>query len=65
MPTITMNRREAIVRMAMLMGGTLAGPRLLSAAFDTGAVGANTADELALLDEIGDTIIPATDVPGA
>lgn len=63
-----MNRREAIVRLAVLMGGTMVGPRLFSAALDAGATqaGDGTASaELALLDEIGDTIIPATDVPGA
>lgn len=64
----TMNRREAIIRLAVMMGGTLVGPRLFSAALDGGGMagdGGATADELALLDELGDTIIPATDVPGA
>ena len=64
----TMNRREAIVRMALMMGGTMVGPRLFAAALDpkAAATGGNVgAGELALLDEIGDTIIPATDVPGA
>ena len=68
MPTTTMNRREAILRLAVLMGGTMVGPRLFSAALDSDAPGAGSgasAGELALLDEIGDTIIPATDVPGA
>lgn len=68
MKPATMNRREAIVRMATLMGGTMLGPRLLRAALDAdtpGASGSASASELALLDEIGDTIIPATDVPGA
>lgn len=64
--TPALNRREAIVKMALLMGGTMVGPRLLQGAWDAEApsTGASTA-ELALLDEIGDTIIPATDVPGA
>ena len=60
------NRREAIVKMALLMGGTMVGPRLLHGAWDADAPATGTsADDLALLDEIGDTIIPATDVPGA
>lgn len=58
-----------MIRMATLMGASVLGPRLLAASLD----GKNSADgapafdarELALLDEIGDTIIPATDVPGA
>ncbi len=64
----TMNRREAIVRMAVMMGGTMVGPRLFAAALDAKAAatgGSAATGELALLDEIGDTIIPATDVPGA
>ncbi len=68
MATTTLNRREAIVRMALLMGGTMVGPRLLAGAWDADApASANgaSADDLALLDEIGDTIIPASDVPGA
>jgi hypothetical protein len=63
-----MNRREALQRMALLMGGTMVGPRLLQAALAADpakGVAGMRADELALLDEIGDTIIPATDVPGA
>lgn len=61
-----MNRREAIIQMALAMGGTMLGPRLLAAALDPAAArsGWSPAD-LALLDEIGDTIIPATDTPGA
>ncbi len=68
MKPATLNRREAIVRLATLMGGTMLGQRLLRAALDAeapAAGGAATADELALLDELGDTIIPPTDVPGA
>ena len=63
-----MNRREVIIRLAQLMGSALLGPRLLQGAWNAEAPdagrGASPAD-LALLDEIGDTIIPATDVPGA
>lgn len=64
-----MTRREAVIRMATLMGATVVGPRLFAATLDgtTPANGAPafTPQELALLDEIGDTIIPATDIPGA
>lgn len=52
--------------MAVLMGGTMVGPRLLQGAWDAEAPSTGaSADDVALLDEIGDTIIPATDVPGA
>jgi hypothetical protein len=63
-----MNRREAIIRMAVLLGGSLVGPRLFSAALDENVPVASygfTSAELALLDELGDTIIPETDTPGA
>jgi hypothetical protein len=63
-----MTRREAIIKMAVIMGGTMVGPRLLHGAWDPNSSvsgGDSDAQELALLDEIGDTIIPATDVPGA
>jgi len=62
-----MNRRDAIIRLALLMGGAVVGPRLLEGAWDAGAPDAGGADpvDLALLDEIGETIIPATDIPGA
>ncbi|MEO7414955.1 MAG: gluconate 2-dehydrogenase subunit 3 family protein [Opitutaceae bacterium] len=64
-----MTRREAVIRMATLMGASVLGPRLFSANLD-GTNPANAApafapEELALLDEIGDTIIPTTDIPGA
>jgi hypothetical protein len=63
---MTMTRREAVIRMATAMGLTAIGPRLLAAAVSASAGNTNfSADELALLDEIGDTIIPATDIPGA
>jgi hypothetical protein len=66
MPPTALSRREAIIKMALLMGGTMVGPRLLQGAWDADATNpASSADDLALLDEIGDTIIPATDVPGA
>jgi len=63
-----MNRRDAIIRLALLMGGSIVGPRLLEGAWNPDAAGLahdGTPADLALLDEIGDTIIPATDVPGA
>jgi hypothetical protein len=63
-----MNRREAVIQMATLMGATVLGPRLLGATFDkqqSRPASGFGAKDVALLDEIGETIIPATDVPGA
>ncbi|MEN9402887.1 MAG: hypothetical protein RL091_1590 [Verrucomicrobiota bacterium] len=62
-----MTRRDAVIRMAVLMGATALGPRLLAGNFGAtpGAPAGFTAAQLALLDEIADTIIPPTGVPGA
>jgi hypothetical protein len=63
-----MNRREALARLAVIMGGAVigGGPFLRGAAIEGKAPGAGfSSEELALMDEIGDTIIPATDTPGA
>lgn len=62
---MNMTRREALMKMAVALGATVAGPRLLAAAFQPGPPAGFTPADLALLDEIGDTIIPPTDVPGA
>ncbi len=65
---LTMNRREAVRRIALLMGGAMAGSRaILSGQTVTakGTAAAFTDLDRALLDEIGETIIPATDIPGA
>jgi len=62
---MNVTRRQALIHLATLMGASLAGPRLLSAALTPGAAAGFAPGEIALLDEIGDTIIPATDVPGA
>jgi hypothetical protein len=65
-----MNRRDALSRVALLLGGTVIGGEL----FLSGCTSADkkigqsvdfTADDLAYLDEIAETIIPATDTPGA
>lgn len=64
-----MNRREALKAVSIIMGGTVVGAN----AFLTGCAteNKNAINELfvkrdvILLDEIGETIIPATDTPGA
>jgi len=62
-----MNRREAVRRIALLMGGAMAGSRyILSGQTVPGKAAAGfTDDDRALLDEIGDTILPATEIPAA
>jgi hypothetical protein len=60
-------RREMLKTIAALTGGTLVGASaFLSGCKDKRAANIQfTAAEIALLDEIGETIIPATDTPGA
>jgi hypothetical protein len=63
-----LTRREAVARLAMAMGVPLLGlDAFLRGAPLEGKVSdpAFSAADLALLDEVGDTIIPATDTPGA
>ena len=70
-----MTRRDAVRRVTALLGGAAlaGGDRLLAFSFDAVAVnqamrqgiGAFAASDVALLDEIADTILPATSTPGA
>jgi hypothetical protein len=70
-----LTRREVVQRITTLMGGTalIGGDRLLSLALDRGALdvadvqdrGAFSATDIALLDEIAETILPETSTPGA
>jgi Gluconate 2-dehydrogenase subunit 3 len=63
----SMNRREAVRRIALLMGGAMVGSRLILSGETVAwkAWAPFTDDDRALLDEIGETILPATDIPGA
>jgi hypothetical protein len=63
-----MNRREALARIAVLMGGVVIGaePFLRGSSRDEKKRDSGFSnEEIALLDEVGDTIIPPTDTPGA
>lgn len=64
-----MNRREAVSAVAVIFGGTMVGSGLFLTGCKTEPKRAYltdfTADEIALLDEVGETIIPTTDTPGA
>jgi hypothetical protein len=70
-----MTRRDAILRVTALLGGAtlVGGEPVLAMSFDAGALdlaqaqgaGGFTAPDIALLDEIADTILPDTSTPGA
>ncbi|MBW3544478.1 MAG: gluconate 2-dehydrogenase subunit 3 family protein [Bacteroidetes bacterium] len=65
-----MNRREALRAVSFLMGGAVIGAELFLTGCDTKRdekqVNKLFSDsDVALLDEVGDTIIPETDTPGA
>jgi hypothetical protein len=72
-PVRLINRREAIRRVSALLGGAafVGGRGLLSACerasfpLEEAALGEFTADNVAFLDEIAETILPATKTPGA
>ena len=67
-----MNRRDAIARVSLLLGGTILGVEaFLSGCHNApekkiAGGGTNfTNDDIAYFDEIAETILPATDTPGA
>jgi hypothetical protein len=66
-----MNRREALSSVALLLGGTIIGAEMFlsgctNAEKNIGTAGLSfSPEDISFLDEVGDTIIPATDTPGA
>lgn len=71
-----MNRRDAIARVSLLLGGTILGAEAFLASCNNpadkkvsdnaGGAGVNfTNDDIAYMDEIAETILPATNTPGA
>ncbi|GAB3167696.1 gluconate 2-dehydrogenase subunit 3 family protein [Telluribacter humicola] len=63
-----MNRREAVQRIALLMGGALSAPVMAGAMGEKIYDGPSlnvTAEQEALLAELADVIIPTTKTPGA
>jgi hypothetical protein len=65
-----MNRRDAIGRVALILGGTLVGAEFLVSGCKPGSNTAKVADlfdtdHVAFLNEVGETILPATSTPGA
>lgn len=73
--TVRVTRREAVQRVAALLGGAalVGGDRLFAFSFEPAVIetamaqgaGAFTAADVALLDEIAETILPETSTPGA
>ena len=71
----TISRREALQRVSFLLGGAAltCGDRVLALSFDVASrdaamaqgTGVFTASDVALLDEIAETILPETSTPGA
>ena len=76
-PISVVDRREAIRRVGLLLGGItfVGGSALITAcekrpaaaadAPNDGPIGSFTRDDIALLDEVADTILPETSTPGA
>jgi Gluconate 2-dehydrogenase subunit 3 len=72
---VQMTRREAVQRVAALLGGAalVGGDRLFAFSFEPAVIekamaqgtGGFTAADVALLDEIAETILPETSTPGA
>lgn len=62
---MNLTRREAVIKLAVLMGASAVGPRLLARSFGLQTPTEFSDADIALLDEIGETIIPATKIPGA
>jgi hypothetical protein len=61
-----MNRREAVQHISILLGGSLVGAgNFLSGCRSQDKTGRFTSDDIAYLDEIAETILPATSTPGA
>jgi glucoside 3-dehydrogenase (cytochrome c) hitch-hiker subunit len=66
-----MNRREALSRVTLILGGTVLGAELFLAGCKNtdnkiGVAGINFSnDDIAYLNEVAETILPATDSPGA
>jgi hypothetical protein len=64
-----MNRRDALERVALILGGTIIGGSAFLQGCKTGDSKGKgmllTAEQMAFLDEVAETIIPTTDTPGA
>lgn len=61
-----MNRREALSRVAIIVGGTVLGAEAFLSGCKTETKGVTfSKEQIAFLNEIAETILPATNTPGA
>ena len=62
-----MNRREALSSVALLLGGSIIGAEMFLSGCKNAATDAVafTPEDIALLDEVAETILPKTNTPGA
>lgn len=62
-----MNRREAVQHISLLLGGTILGANAFLIGCNTASDKkvAFSADDVDFLDEVGETILPTTNTPGA
>ena len=61
-----MNRREALSRVAIIMGGTVLGAEAFLSGCTTKPTGLQfNKDDISFLNEVGEIIIPTTNTPGA
>ena len=61
-----MNRREALSRVALIMGGTVLGAEAFLSGCTTGAAKITfSKEDISFLNEVAETILPATQTPGA
>jgi hypothetical protein len=62
-----MNRRDLLKQIALLTGGAVIGGEVFLSGCKSGAAAEKgfTAENIVLLNEVGETIIPATNTPGA
>jgi len=61
-----MNRREALSRVAIIMGGTVLGAEAFLSGCKTASTGITfSTDDISFLNEVAETILPSTQTPGA
>ncbi len=63
-----MNRREAVSRVALILGGTVLGADFFISGCKSGPEKTKELfgqEDVSLMDEVGDTILPTTSTPGA
>jgi len=61
-----MNRRESLSRVAIIMGGTVLGAEAFLSGCKTNSKGVTfSKEDIAFLNEVAETILPATNTPGA